>query len=731
MFTQEEKIIFSATDLINYLGCRHATFLDLAALRKPMVKAESDPTQELLKKKGVEHERKYLAYLSDQGKRIVMIDIFATIDQRVAQTTAAMADGADVIYQGALLDVSWMGYADFLVRVNNKTRLGPYGYEVVDTKLARAAQPKHVVQLCVYSKLLGLVQEQLPALVHVVLGDSTQVSLPLSQFLYYAELAQRRLEGFAASPPEESFGKPCGHCAYCRWTELCAAEWERVDHLSLVANITRHQIAKLEDAGIETVRKLSGLGDGATIPKMPVETLSRLRQQAQLQVSKQDTGKDSWELLDAPAGKGFARMPKPNGGDLFFDMEGDPFADDGLEYLFGFAYLDNGEGKFKAFWAHSRSEEKQAFEQAVDFIVQRLARFPDAHIYHYASYEESAFKRLSVLHGTREDEIDDLLRQRKLVDLYKVVREAIRISEPRYSIKNLETFYMAARKDEVSTAGDSIVVYERWRELRDPALLQQIEDYNATDCHSTLLLRDWLLSLRPRVTPWFTGAAEGEDQSIPSAGLAEVEARRQNMTARLLAEISDAQRPHRELVSQLLDFYRREAKPLWWARYNWQDLSEEELIDDPECIGGLRPISGRPPLPDKRSLIHPFQFPAQDFKLRLGDRPDVAETLRYAGEIVDLDDDQFTLSLRIGKNAPPFPAAFSLIPGQPINTDVLREAIYRYAEAVIAGASCYEAVTSFLTRRAPTVAGVNPDDPYHRRSNDGRRGGDSDLQSHE
>ena len=70
---------------------------------------------------------------------------------------------------------------------------------------------------------------------------------------------------------------------------------------------------------------------------------------------------------------------------------------------------------------------------------------------------------------------------------------------------------------DVSTAGDSIVVYEQWRELRDPVLLKQIEDYNATDCHSTLLLRDWLLSLRPKATPWFTGVAEEEHPPIRSA----------------------------------------------------------------------------------------------------------------------------------------------------------------------------------------------------------------------
>src|SRR5437870_2608231 len=134
MFTQADRLIFSATDLINYLGCRHAAFLDFADLRPPRVVAEPDPAQDLLKKK-------------------------------------------------------------------------------------------------------GLVQEQPPASVHVVLGDSSQVSFPLCHFVYYAKLAQRRLEGFAAKPPRTSFGEPCGHCGYCRWNEQCAGEWERIDHLSLVANI--------------------------------------------------------------------------------------------------------------------------------------------------------------------------------------------------------------------------------------------------------------------------------------------------------------------------------------------------------------------------------------------------------------------------------------------------------------------------------------------------------------
>ena len=57
------------------------------------------------------------------------------------------------------------------------------------------------------------------------------------------------------------------------------------------------------------------------------------------------------------------------------------------------------------------------------------------------------------------------------MDLYKVVREAIRVSEPSYSLKNLEKFYRPPRQGAVATAGDSIVVYNRWRVTQDPKLL--------------------------------------------------------------------------------------------------------------------------------------------------------------------------------------------------------------------------------------------------------------------
>jgi predicted RecB family nuclease len=157
---------------------------------------------------------------------------------------------------------------------------------------------------------------------------------------------------------------------------------------------------------------------------------------------------------------------------------------------------------------------------ANSFIATRLEAHPDAFVYHYANYEETALKRLAMVHGSREVQLDELLRRRKLVDLYKVVREGVRISEPGYSLKNVEVFFGGDRAGEVKTALDSMVFYDRWQQTGDRALLDQIGAYNEADCRSLLMCRDWLLRLRPSEVPWF-----GTESSADTGVLADDPAR--------------------------------------------------------------------------------------------------------------------------------------------------------------------------------------------------------------
>jgi predicted RecB family nuclease len=140
--------------------------------------------------------------------------------------------------------------------------------------------------------------------------------------------------------------------------------------LTLVPNIARNQIRRLWDAGVSTVRTLAGLPVGSRVPGIQAETLDRLRHQATLQIARRDTDENHVETFPTAAGKGFARLLRPNAGDIFFDMEGAQFfGDGGLEYLVGFVTIDDGEPHFTAFSAHDRQAEKRAFEKAMDFIA--------------------------------------------------------------------------------------------------------------------------------------------------------------------------------------------------------------------------------------------------------------------------------------------------------------------------------------------------------------------------
>ncbi|TLY88032.1 MAG: TM0106 family RecB-like putative nuclease [Gammaproteobacteria bacterium] len=704
------QLIFSATDLVTFLDCRHATFLDHRQLEDPAPLPAEDPYVELLQQKGLEHERSYREQLRTQGLNVIDIPSRGSLEERTEQTRAAMAAGPQVIYQGAFSDGRWHGYADFLLRVPGESRFGDYHYEPLDTKLAHATKPKHLMQLGIYADLLARVQARAPERLHVALGTGETVLLPTRDFQHYLAGARARFETFVDAMPKESHGEPCSACSLCRWRERCEGEWAAADHLSLVARITRGQREKLNAAGVTTMAQLAALPPATPIASLQPDTLERLRAQARLQDGKRRDGQNRHELLPAVDGKGFARLPRPSAGDLFFDMEGDPLLDGGLEYLFGFAFLEPAQPTFRLFWGHDRVAEKAAFEAAMDFIAERLAAFPDAHIYHYASYEESALKRLAMMHGTRETQVDDLLRQGRLVDLYQVVREALRVSEPSYSLKNLEVFYMRPREGAVTTANASVVAYERWRKLADPRLLEEIARYNEADCISTLKLRDWLIKLRPRALPWRERPPADPEEERRTAERLAAEASLAATTARLL-RCSESERPYRELISQLLEFHHREAKPQWWWQFRRAEMTEEELIEDAECIGALRRDPAAPPLREKLSLVHTFTFPAQDFKLRTGSRPRRAGTREPVGELVLLDEDARRLQLKAGPRTPPLDDTLSLIPEAPFDDKVLREAIYRYGQAVIAGDERYGAVTSVLKRELPRIRGRAPGAP--------------------
>ncbi|MEA2641506.1 MAG: hypothetical protein QOF51_2900 [Chloroflexota bacterium] len=715
------ELVCSASDLTGYLACPHLTQLDLDALLGKLARpTERGAGFEVVSKRGLIHEQRYLERLRAEGRQIVEIARptygLAAIREAHLQTVAALHSGAEVVYQGALFDGRWLGYADFLVRVEEPSHLGPFSYEVVDTKLARHVKAEALLQMCAYAEQLARIQGVEPRRIRVVLGDLTEESHRLRDYAAYYRSVKARfeVEVLGESPP--TYPTPVEHCAICDWAPHCAAQRHADDHLSLVANIRGDQVRKLETAGIPTVTALADADPGDRPAGVARGTFERLQKQASVQIRGRTRGEVVCELLEhAEPRRGLAALPMPTSGDLFFDMEGDPFVEDGgLEYLFGVVELTDNAPRYHAFWAHDRSDERRAFETFVDFVMERLAHDPALHIFHYAPYEPTALKRLMGTHATREIEIDRLLRGNVLVDLYQIVRQSIVVSQESYSIKQLEPLYMEARHGAIKDAGSSVVAYEQWLDNEDPALLDEIAAYNRDDCVSTWLLRDWLEARRAELEVQQGAPVPRPDSpdAAPSENVLAVEAAASALVSALTADVPsnpherDPEQQARWLLAQLVGWHRREDKPEWWAYFARCAMDDAQLIEDTEAIGGLEYVGFV--RQEAKSAVHRYRFdPEQEYKLGRGQSPIDPTTGKGAGEIVGLDPARGVLELKRGPNQPAAESLRALIPTGPINTDVQQRAVASLARWVsdygIDGVGPSRAARDLLLRRPPRI----------------------------
>jgi uncharacterized protein len=685
----DHQLSLSPSDVTAFLACEHLTALKLKVARDEIsMPAVENDQGELIKRKGEDHEAAYLQTLIEEGNTVHEVDfVWPDWEGGQEQTLAAMQSGVDVIYQGVFSDGGWRGLADFLLRVEEPSSLGSWSYEALDTKLARSAKPSYILQLLYYNEQLARLQGREPDEIHVLLGSGERRSFRPQEFAAYYRRVCSRLEGFLADPPATE-PYPVSHCGICEFKALCDAHWDAIDHLSRVAGISSTQIAKLASAGIARLDELGRAPDEPVPVGISAGTWDRIHEQAELQLWAREHGTDRAVLIAPQPGVGLALLPDPSPGDLFFDFEGNPFwdAEGSLEYLWGMLDV---EGTFEALHAQDHATERIAFEAFIDLVHERLGRFPDMHVYHYASYEITALKRLMGRYGTREQELDDLLRHDVFVDLYKVVRHGIRTSRPGYGLKELEAFLPIVREAEVKDGGTSIIVFEEWMQTGDQALLDQIDAYNKEDCQATLLLRDWLLVKREEALAEF-GAFPASPEPDPPKPVPERKAERAALRQKLL----DADE---ELAAQLLDYHAREGKPIWWAFYDRLESTPQDLVEDAESIGLLE-LVGEPEQVTRQSKAYTFTFPAQEHKIKQGQDTFDPGTGQSPGEITELDRDARRLVIKRGPRVDQRPLPRAVIPGGPYHTNDQEDALARLGGSLLDGDHRYPALESILGR---------------------------------
>lgn len=735
----EGRLLLGATDLADYLSCEHLTQLSLRVADGEQIPVTQSAMRDLLRRLGDEHESGWLHSPAHSARTVKSFDPDATryattlaeLESAHDATVEAMREGWDIIYQPFFFDGCWQGRADFLVRVDASSELGAFSYEVADAKLARHVRARALLQLCDYSHQVARIQGRTPEHMSVVLGDNSERQFPTSDFAAYHMVVRDQL--LQAVRGVTTYPDRVAHCQVCDYAELCATKRRRDDHLSLVARIRRDQIHKLNAGGVTTLAQLGSLSVDTSMTALPRTTFVTLREQARLQLAgrAQDGGAPLYELLpQADDGFGLSALPEPAPADVFFDLEGDPYAPGGpLQYLFGAVQMVDGEPAYRSWLGHDGREERRAFESFIDWLMARLDAHPAMHVYHFGDYERSALQQLMGRHGTREIEVDRLLRGKVLVDLYRVVRQSVRLSTESYGLKAVERLYMPPRTGSLSDGETSIVMYEEWLQGRDAALLRSIVGYNEVDCVSTMHLRGWLESRRAEVE-----AARGAQMPRPSpkpgeasVQLQEYESAAEELRAELVEGVPEiagdrgAAEQATWLLAQLLAYHRREAKVGWWRWYRLIEMAPDDLAEDADALGPLafERVVGR----EKSSDIVRFRFTPQEHRLRVGDKPctpvvrDGRRDGATAGTIVDLDNAAGTIDLKRGPAMDERPHPEFLIPERPRDTKHQAEALLEIGWWVagngIDARGPHRATCDLLLRRRPRGRDT-PGDPLRR-----------------
>lgn len=684
MYVTDSGLVLSPTDLVAHLECAHLTTLDreVAEGRRPRPSG-TDPGADVVRRRGDEHEAAVLAEMA-ASFRVVEIPRGSDLADAEDRTLAAMKDGADRIFQATFYDGRWRGHADFLIRNDARpSDLGPWSYDIADTKLARHVKAAALLQMAVYAQRLEELQGVAPQTLTVILGDRQQVAVPYVDVAAYARHAMRRYGQWLADPPL-TYPLRVSHCGICPWKDTCAEQWHTDDDLVLVPFLRRDQREALRAAGITTVDQLAAATPAEldAVGRVGLASKRKLATQARLQVGARSQELPPYELVTPiEVRRGLALLPAPDDGDLFLDLEGDPFfGDHGLEYLWGVSDVRDG---FVSWWAHYPQAERRAFEQVVDHVMAAWQARPGMHVYHYAPYEPSRLKGLSQRYGTRVDEVDALLRGERLVDLYAVVKQGLLVGTESYSIKALERFYSpegrlgAAVKD----AGASIVEYERWLAERDQQILDDIEAYNRDDCISTRQLRDWLEDRRAEALaaghavprPDDIGDEQAEHLKERDPELVAIEARLLDGVPADPAARTSEQRA-KALLAGLLEWHRRENRAEWWEYFRVRRLAVDELVDDPATLGGLH----SPELlrTEKRSGVWRYAVPAQESRLRPGDQCGHAGADGGTSKILRLDLENGVVELKRAL-AKEHPHPVALLPPDPIPAGVQEKALVR------------------------------------------------------
>ena len=725
MKIKNNKFFVSPSDLNNFVACKYTVLNEIKYHNKEIRKSPDRANDKLWKEMGVEHEKRHYKILKEKYKKSITIKSDLNEKDRFDETVRAIQKGYDLIYHAYLIDDNLRGEADFLIKCDTKSDLGDYSYEVYDTKITRNLKPRHITQITAYSDMLGKIQKVLPEKMYLIDGSDEYHSFKTIEYIDLFNHSKKEFIKFLSNTSKEKiYPEKCSYCNLCDWKDECDKTWENDNYINLVAGSNKSQIEKLKKNKIRTVEQLSKTKLTAIDLKINAESFKKIQLQAQLQEEKRNTGEDKIVILDSDFGKGFYKLPKPDEGDVFFDIEGYPRMDRPFEYLHGLYYKDKGKLKFKDLWAknYNKESEKNIFIELINFLEKRFVEYPNAHIYHYASYEKRAIRELATSYSSEFPKgnivNDDLLRKEKYVDLFSIVSQSIRTSERDLSLKSIEKFYNFKRKADIVKADDSVIKYDNWIATKNEKYKQDIIKYNEEDCISTYLLREFLVKNKPENIDWFIKleeiTKEGEEpkkyrRKAPNKlSREEVEV---DLNNRLEKKKNKTNKKFVENLKNFIGFHWKSNKPEFWEVFDRAEKTHLELEDDTECIANCVLINDKPKVTED-GFIYSYRFNDQNYKQKEGKSAFDAHQIKGLGTIYSIEEnfpDKNIVKILVskkGKNIE-MPSLLTLGNTMPPQVHQHDQALNKFLEDyILNNGENYKSIMDMLERKEPDIKNI-------------------------
>ncbi len=403
---------------------------------------------------------------------------YRDLEEAYLATLELMKEGKN-IYHGVLMTQEWVGMPDLLEARPGKSKLGKFSYVAYDVQRTLDLRDEQKFPLVFYSLILEDIQGVRPREAYVIDPQGAERSFLVDDFVDQFHATRADIERILAGDRPAPFLK--SGCKRTPWYSLCLEGAEGCNDVSLVYRLSQADQRRLYGADIRTVADLANAdGDDlrARLEDWPFDKIVRLQNQAKVLISGEPL------VLRKPEFPDVAQ-------EIFLDVESDPTRD--VDYLHGMLIRDTKTGKdtYTSLLAEKPEGEGEAWKKFLD----TLAGWDDFVIYHYAFYERAVFDRLALRHGAPSDLAAKF--HGNAYDLHAKVVDSVVLPLYFYTLKDIAKYVGYRWADPEAGGAESVAWYDRWLETGDRSYLDRVVRYNEDDVRATMMLRDWLATLKP------------------------------------------------------------------------------------------------------------------------------------------------------------------------------------------------------------------------------------------